>query len=254
MTKMDASRALLLFTRSPLAEARVKGLPEAAGANLFTALLRTWADGARAVGARLVISAPPGCVARLRAMDLDAEVLFLRQEEDGLGPRLEAAARATFSAGANSIVLAGGDSPAPEASALETAFRALEEGAPGVLGPSRDGGFYLIGLGRNREDVLKPIRPGDVRAFRDCFDRISRRFGAPLVLREEADLDGPRDVARLWRGDAVPESWIPLRGLLVRISARPEVVGSGRTSRACRGFAVSVTQRGPPAPAPASPA
>jgi glycosyltransferase A (GT-A) superfamily protein (DUF2064 family) len=246
MNSVNGTRILLLFTRSPQAEARLKGLPGEAGARLFAALLRSWAQSAREVGARLVVSAPGACMHRLRALGLDPEAEFLLQKAIGFGARLEEAARAAFATGAGAVVLAGGDVPAPEARMLEAAFRALESGAPAVLGPSRDGGVYLIGLPGHDEGLLRRIRPRDPGAFRQCLGRLSRHGGAPLILGERPDLDCAEDAGRLARGGSTPEAWAPFEALLGRVRAPEAASRPARTGRAAPGHSPATRLRGPP--------
>jgi radical SAM protein with 4Fe4S-binding SPASM domain len=71
----------------------------------------------------------------------------LPQRGDGLGERLAHVFADLFGAGAEAVVVVGSDSPALPADYLA---RALDELPPGrlVLGPAADGGYYLIGAGR----------------------------------------------------------------------------------------------------------
>ena len=71
----------------------------------------------------------------------------LEQRGDGLGERLAGVFTDLFSAGADAVVVVNSDSPALPPEYLEQAFAEL---APGriVLGPAADGGYYLVGAGR----------------------------------------------------------------------------------------------------------
>jgi rSAM/selenodomain-associated transferase 1 len=69
------------------------------------------------------------------------------QRGDGFGERLLAAAEDILSIGYGSVCLIDSDSPTVPSAAFQQAVDAL--GQPGdriVLGPSNDGGYYLIGL------------------------------------------------------------------------------------------------------------
>ena len=80
--------------------------------------------------------------------DLLPESFVLIPQRDGdFGERLLAAARDLFACGFDSVCLIDSDSPTVPATAYEEAVAALA--LPGdrvVLGPSHDGGYYLIGL------------------------------------------------------------------------------------------------------------
>ncbi len=70
---------------------------------------------------------------------------FWPQVVDGLGERLSYATREAFSRGARSVMLIGGDCPQLGVAEFEQADRVLKE-KDVVLGPSEDGGYYLLGF------------------------------------------------------------------------------------------------------------
>ena len=76
----------------------------------------------------------------------------LNQIGDGLGDRLTGVFAALFTDGASAVVIVGSDSPTLPPEYLEQAFGELRE-ADLVLGPAADGGYYLIGAGRQTWSV-----------------------------------------------------------------------------------------------------
>ena len=71
------------------------------------------------------------------------------QSEGDLGERMQAAFTAQFAAGADACCIIGSDAPDLPLSYLQEAFNMLEvEQADVVFGPSSDGGYYLLGMGR----------------------------------------------------------------------------------------------------------
>ena len=68
-----------------------------------------------------------------------------RQKGKSLGPRMDAAFQETFSAGAGKALLFGSDIPGITEKILSVYAKALISGDT-VLGPARDGGYYLIGF------------------------------------------------------------------------------------------------------------
>ncbi len=78
---------------------------------------------------------------------LPEDFLLIAQRDGNFGDRLYAAARDILACGFASVCLIDSDSPTVPASAYDEAVAALA--LPGdrvVLGPSHDGGYYLIGL------------------------------------------------------------------------------------------------------------
>lgn len=73
------------------------------------------------------------------------EVAVRPQIEGDLGQRMAGSFAQAFSDGAERIVLTGSDVPGLDSRLVCAAFDALSE-APVVIGPARDGGYYLIGM------------------------------------------------------------------------------------------------------------
>ena len=80
------------------------------------------------------------------------------QRGDGFGERLFAAATDILSFGFGSVCLIDSDSPTVPHSAFQTAVAVLARpGERVVLGPSHDGGYYLIGLKTARAEPFADI-------------------------------------------------------------------------------------------------
>ena len=80
------------------------------------------------------------------------------QRGDGFGERLLASAEDLLGCGYGSVCLIDSDSPTVPVEAFEQAVEALRrEGDRIVLGPSDDGGYYLIGLKRAHAEVFAGI-------------------------------------------------------------------------------------------------
>ncbi len=72
---------------------------------------------------------------------------YAPQRPGGLGDRMAGAFEEAFASGARRVVLVGTDIPGLKAARFHRAFEALDR-ADAVLGPSLDGGYWLVGLGR----------------------------------------------------------------------------------------------------------
>jgi rSAM/selenodomain-associated transferase 1 len=75
----------------------------------------------------------------------------MAQQGEDLGQRMGHTFCKLFALGYKEVVLAGSDIPELECGHLESAFAVLES-AGAVLGPSIDGGYYLIGFSANAFD------------------------------------------------------------------------------------------------------
>lgn len=120
---------------------------------------------------------------------LPSEFQLLPQRGDGFGERLALAVEDLFRCGFESVCLIDSDSPTVSADAYQQAVAALAR--PGdrvVLGPSDDGGYYLIGLKQTHPELFEGIDWSTERVFDQ-----TRRRAADLNL-ETATLPNGYDV------------------------------------------------------------
>ncbi len=123
--------------------------------------------------------------------------LGLVQGQGGLGVRLQRQLQRSWRAGANRVVLIGGDLPELESGDLLHAFHALEQ-TPLVLGPAVDGGYWLIGLRRNCPPLFCGIPWGGDQVLARTLAEAARQGLDWQYLRRQCDLDRAPDLAR-WR-------------------------------------------------------
>lgn len=149
---------------------------------------------------------PPsgGASARARASGLRfPRVLRVRvQRGRDLGARLQSAFAELWGKGYRRVVVIGTDSPALTRRRLRRAFAALRR-ADAVLGPARDGGYYLIGLRATSEklpSLFRGVAWGTRRALRQTQARLRRAGLRCALLPLGYDVDVVADLARL-RGD-----------------------------------------------------
>ena len=149
--------AVGILTRAP-APGRTKTrlahtIGDAAAVALVTAMLRDTVEAIAAGPWRTVVFVEPaGAADAVRALTGHDDVL--PQAPGDIGARMRAAAAALFATGRGPVVLVGTDIPALGAAQVEAALGALR-GRPAadvVFGPAADGGYYLVGLRRLRDD------------------------------------------------------------------------------------------------------
>jgi rSAM/selenodomain-associated transferase 1 len=110
-----------------------------------------------------------------------------------LGERLAEAFNWAFSCKAERVIVMGSDSPSLPESYVENAFSLLWEREV-VLGPSWDGGYYLIGMTRHRPEVFRGIPWGTERVFEQTLDRIEDLGVSLGLLPPWYDIDRPEDL------------------------------------------------------------
>lgn len=129
------------------------------------------------------------------------------QSAGDLGRRMEAAFAGAFRSGGRRVVMIGTDSPGLPLRFVKSAFRALRA-VDAVVGPTLDGGYYLIGLSRPMPALLHGM-PWSTPALLTATAERARTLGARLgVLPPWFDVDEPRDL-ELVRGLAATGSLRP---------------------------------------------
>jgi rSAM/selenodomain-associated transferase 1 len=134
---------------------------------------------------------------------LPGEVLEPQAGAD-LGARMAAAFAAAVAAGARRVAIVGTDVPACGREHVAEAFRALD-GHDLALGPTHDGGYYLIALDRPRPALFRSI-PWSTAAVLAATAERAGNLGLSVRM-----LDPLRDVDTL---DDVRAEWPRLRALL----------------------------------------
>lgn len=133
--------------------------------------------------------------AREMALSFPGPWKAIPQTGSHLGERMGRAMRWAFDQGAEQVALLGSDIVDLQSRDIEAAFTGLGSGSGAVIGPARDGGFYLIGL---RRYVGAPFRvedwgTGEVCARTESLLRSSglgvRRMEVRCDVDRAADLD-----------------------------------------------------------------
>jgi glycosyltransferase A (GT-A) superfamily protein (DUF2064 family) len=94
------------------------------------------------------------------------------------------------------VVVIGTDCPELPAALLDEAFRSLER-QDLVLGPTHDGGYYLVGLGRLAPEIFRSIPWGSPSVLATTIERASAGGLSVTRLPNLGDLDTPDDLERL---------------------------------------------------------
>ena len=212
-----SGRRLLVFGRLP-EPGRVKTrltphLTPAASAALYEAFLDDAMGLApRGVPVELWVADRPGAVDRLEARYPVARVRL--QPDGSLGDRLAAAFACAFREGTERAVAIGSDHPTLPGDTVPRAFRALTN-SDLVLGPTRDGGYYAIGLCRvvwPAAEALFADAPWSQPALCDWTRARAVELGLRVAeLPNWYDVDRPQDLllmeGDLREGSATARTW-----------------------------------------------
>jgi len=146
------------------------------------------------------------------------------QPEGDLGTRIEHTVRKALLESRGAIAV-GADTPGITAAILQNAIHRLKS-RDAVLGPTDDGGYYLLGLRRCPRHLLRDIRWSHSATLADTLARFQQFGMGHSLLPRWFDLDTPEDLARVRSLLAAGEIAAPhLRRVLASISVlRQETV------------------------------
>ena len=215
-------RRVCVFAKPPV-EGRVKtrltpALPPALACGLYRAMLEDALEAARrcaADGRSLIWAEAPADGAGFAAAGFEVHA----QQGADLGERLANAFAGLLRTPDDRAVVIGADCPGLSARELDAAFEALAS-RDAVLGPTRDGGYYLVGLRRHAPEIFAGIEWSTERVLAQTVERAKAAGLSVALLEPREDLDTPDDLVRL----------------IAREAASPSPVSATKTARALRSW------------------
>jgi hypothetical protein len=200
--------ALAVMAKAPVAgQVKTRLTPpltpeQAAGLNacFLRDTVASLADAAGPTGARWVVSYTPAGEEAAFGGILPPGALLLPQRGNGFGERLLRTAEDLFTCGFSSVCLIDSDSPTVPTSAF---VRAAEElaalGDRVVLGPSNDGGYYLLGLKQLHKHLFEDIAWSTAAVAQQTRER-AKQLGLPVIsLPTWYDVDEAQSLEQLRR-------------------------------------------------------
>ena len=154
---------------------------------------------------KVVAYDPPGVEARIRELLPPDEFTFVSQPSGDLGTRMEQLLLRSSKAGAERAIIVGSDSPSLPVEYLDQALDWLRTKKV-VLGPSTDGGYYLIGVQLAALEELRGLFAGIDWSSGNVLEQTLSRLegdgdvqnGTSLALLPPwYDVDTPTDAAFL---------------------------------------------------------
>jgi rSAM/selenodomain-associated transferase 1 len=194
------SDALLVFAKAPR-PGHVKTrltpvLTPAEAARLYTAFLR---DALRQyeqlpVDVHLHVAPPIPDPFRVGGA---TDVSMHEQEGEGLGARMRNAFQWALGEGYERAAVVGTDHPTLPPSFVRQSFEALQADPAICIGPSEDGGFYLLGMSAFYPHLFADMQYSHERVLNDTLARIGTTDAALTVLPRWYDVDTPDALGRL---------------------------------------------------------
>jgi len=129
---------------------------------------------------------------------LGEEYLYIPQRGEDLGERMKNGFTEALAMNFKRVVLIGSDIPGLPLDFIEEAFRSLEE-KDAVIGPSLDGGYYLIGFKDKKfsPQAFKGIPWSTERVFEETMKILKREGLMVHTLQPRRDIDTIEDLKNL---------------------------------------------------------
>lgn len=117
------------------------------------------------------------------------------QQGENLGARMLYAFKTGFDKGYRKIVIIGSDCPDVTPSVIEQAFEELTENDI-VIGPSIDGGYYLLGMKKMCKELFRDIDWSTERVMGQTLERVNNLSLSIYRLPELNDIDTVEDLKK----------------------------------------------------------
>ena len=210
--KRKNKNAYVIFTREPVPGAtktRLMTLYSAEKcAELHGCFLKDLARQTEHADADIIIAHTGGEPAFLKKT-FGSRAVYIAQRGTDLGQKMKNAIYDAFAMGYERVILTGTDIPELKAKTVNAAFQMLDD-YDIVLGPTSDGGYYLIGMSSMHNEAFNVKLYGVDTVFEETVRSI-RGSGLTVGMADEySDIDEKEDVY----------------GLLVRIRENSSAAGS----------------------------
>jgi rSAM/selenodomain-associated transferase 1 len=195
--------ALVVMAKAPLpgtVKTRlVPPLTQEQAAELYRALLLDQLRHLRTIGSveRYLAFAPADAAAIMRELGGD-DYRYMSQRGAELGERMKDIFSDLWQRGHKGIVLVGSDLPALPTQLICEAFeRIAGDERRVVLGPSRDGGYYLVGMNQATPEIFENMVWSHDQVLAQTAARLNALGVSFSMLPTWYDLDGIEDLERL---------------------------------------------------------
>ena len=192
-------KAVICFTRVPRAgQTKTRLMPRLTGeqcAGLHWAFLRDLAEIYHALDADLLVAhTPDSHWEELKTVFPQAR--FFPQEGSGLGEKMNHALKTALDLGYGVCILTGSDLPLMTKNHLQSGFDALAH-ADVTLGPTADGGYYLVGVKEESPFLFENQAYGNGSVYENTLTAVlsaGKSFSPSLPCD---DVDTPEDLEKL---------------------------------------------------------
>ncbi len=155
---MNDKEIIIIFVKWPekgMVKSRLAAaLDDGTAAELYRCFVEDLISTVKQTGRRPCIAFYPADAEQKVISWLGDDNNYMTQQGNDIGEKMRNAFLSAFSDGMERVVLIGSDFPDLPSQIIEEAFSSLND-SDAVIGPARDGGYYLIGF--KRDKLLSPV-------------------------------------------------------------------------------------------------
>ena len=115
------------------------------------------------------------------------------QQGNDLGERMKNAFNTAFEKRYEKVIIVGTDCPGIDDDILEIAFAKLDDHDM-VIGPSTDGGYYLLGMKKAEPFLFENIEWSTGSVLKETIGRCTKNYWSYFLLPELTDIDEEKDL------------------------------------------------------------
>ena len=193
---MDSKNALMIFTKNPvLGKVKTRlaaGIGEQAALKVYMQLLKHTREITMDIDFSDKMIFYDDFIPAKDNWKEDIYDKYLQGEGD-LAKKMENAFSNAFDEGYDKVMIMSPDCPELTTLKLKQAFTLLNK-HDFVLGPLRDGGYYLLGMKEHTPEVLRDIEFSESSVFEETLKRIESMGKTVKILPELYDVDEEADL------------------------------------------------------------
>ena len=191
--------AVIVFTRAPRpGQVKTRMMPYLGSeecAELLTCFLTDIRDRLQRTGADMIVcydDSTGGKAEPLRSI-FGSKARYIPQRGSGLGQKMEAAFADAFGMGYSSCLLMGSDIPEVSSEDIVDASYRLER-SDIVIGPSADGGYWLIGMHRPQSCLFRDREYSHGSVLEELIQTAEEKGLRYELAAKHQDMDTPQDL------------------------------------------------------------
>lgn len=194
------NNALIIFTREPEpGKTKTRLMPYFSPeqcAGLHRCMIKDISKEMKKSDAAIIVAytcgSDSGKPAFLRKI-MGRKALFIKQRGADIGARMQNAISDALDLGYSKAVLIGTDIPEISSETINLSLTVLDD-KDVVLGPTEDGGYYLIGMKAVHPEAFKVERYGGATVLEDTVRSLKNAGLSTVTVRTYGDMDIPEDL------------------------------------------------------------